>query len=392
MATNQQYFYNSNQTSEGKIGSQLPGPFVAPILPYTLAPYEYQNYTQSSSSSYSPLTLNNVTRQGEVDGADNGNTGALVNRNIGAEPSTATTATTLPQQYQVPPLTQQYQVPPLTQQYQVPPLTQQYQVPPLTQQYQVPPLTQQYQVPPLTQQYQVPPLTQQYQVPPLTQQYQVPPLTQQYQVPPLTTSDTVPQGEVDGADIGNEGAVTTLQQLPGSTLAAPPFALDTTPPDTIITSAIDSSTGLDIQNGGSTSLSSSIIFAFRATDDIDLAGYVCSIDGLPVFACSSPVIIDRNILQATLVNNGGNDFSHSFQVSTIDTSGNIEPTPAVFHWIAADTILPEILVTPDGLPRETITPNPNVPNTILPETIITPETVTSNTIASEIPALEALTP
>ena len=49
-------------------------------------------------------------------------------------------------------------------------------------------------------------------------------------------------------------------------------SVDTTPPDTIITSAIDSSTGLDIQNGGSISLSSSIIFAFRATDDIDLAG------------------------------------------------------------------------------------------------------------------------
>jgi hypothetical protein len=114
-----------------------------------------------------------------------------------------------------------------------------------------------------------------------------------------------------------------------------------------------------------------ILSEIATSDDIDLAGYICSVDGLPVFACSSPVIIDRNILQATLVNNGGNDFSHSFQVSTIDTSGNIEPTPAVFHWIATDTILPETIITPEGLPQETIT---------------------SNRIVSEFPALEALTP
>ena len=334
-------------------------PFATSMLPYTLAPYEYQSYTQSSSSSYSPLTASNFTQKGEVDGADGadgGNAGIFENRNIGLVQSNATTTTTLPQQYQVPPLTQQYQVPPLTQQYQVPPLTQQYQVPPLTQ------------------------------------QYQVPPLTQQYQVPPLTTSNTVQQGEIDGADNGNAGAATTLQQLSDYPLVVPPSVSDSSPPDTTITSAIDSSTGLDTQNGGSISLSNSIIFAFRATDDLDLAGYVCSIDGLPVFACSSPVIVDRNILQGTGIRNGGNNFGHTFQVSAIDISGNVDPTPSVFDWIAADTILPETLVTPDGLPRETITPNPNVPNTILPGSMITPETVTPNTIVSEIPALEALTP
>ena len=334
-------------------------PFATSMLPYTLAPYEYQSYTQSSSSSYSPLTASNFTQKGEVDGADGadgGNARIFENRNIGLVQSNATTTTTLPQQYQVPPLTQQYQVPPLTQQYQVPPLTQQYQVPPLTQ------------------------------------QYQVPPLTQQYQVPPLTTSNTVQQGEIDGADNGNAGAATTLQQLSDYPLVVPPSVSDSSPPDTTITSAIDSSTGLDTQNGGSISLSNSIIFAFRATDDLDLAGYVCSIDGLPVFACSSPVIVDRNILQGTGIRNGGNNFGHTFQVSAIDISGNVDPTPSVFDWIAADTILPETLVTPDGLPRETITPNPNVPNTILPGTMITPETVTPNTIVSEIPALEALTP
>jgi hypothetical protein len=313
-------------------------PFATSMLPYTLAPYEYQSYTQSSSSSYSPLTASNFTQKGEVDGADGGNAGIFENRNIGLVQSNATTTTTLPQQYQVPPLTQQYQVPPLTQ------------------------------------------------------QYQVPPLTQQYQVPPLTTSNTVQRGEVDGADNGNAGAATTLQQLPSSFLLVPPIATGSSPPDTAITSAIDSSTGLDIQNGGSTSLSSSIIFAFRATDDLDLAGYVCGIDGLPVFACSSPVIVDRNILQGTGIKNGGNNFGHTFQVSAIDISGKVDSTPSVFDWIAADTILPETLVTPDGLPRETITPNPNVPNTILPETMITPETVTPNTIVSKIPALEALTP
>jgi hypothetical protein len=183
-----------------------------------------------------------------------------------------------------------------------------------------------------------------------------------------------------------------LQQLSDYTLVVPPSVSDSSPPDTTITSAIDSSTGLEPQDGGSISLSNSIIFAFRATDDLDLAGYECSIDGLPVFACSSPVIVDRNILQGTGIKNGGNNFGHTFQVSAIDISGKVDSTPSVFDWIAADTILPETLVTPDGLPRETITPNPNVPNTILPETMITPETVTPNTIVSKIPALEALTP
>jgi hypothetical protein len=58
-------------------------------------------------------------------------------------------------------------------------------------------------------------------------------------------------------------------------------------------------------------------------------------------------------------------------VTTIDTFGNIDPTPAVFYWISTDTILPETIITPESFHQETIT---------------------SNTIESEIPVSEALTP
>ena len=57
------------------------------------------------------------------------------------------------------------------------------------------------------------------------------------------------QGEIDGADNGNAGATTTLQQLSDYPLVVPPSVSDSSPPDTTITSAIDSSTGLDTQSG-----------------------------------------------------------------------------------------------------------------------------------------------
>jgi YVTN family beta-propeller protein len=98
-------------------------------------------------------------------------------------------------------------------------------------------------------------------------------------------------------------------------------AADTTPPDTTITSAVDGN-GAAVRNGGAT-VSNSIQIAFTGTDNVAVAGFQCSIDGLTAFACnSSPVSF--NSLQAGM--------THTFQVRAVDTSKNIDPTPAVLKW------------------------------------------------------------
>jgi YVTN family beta-propeller protein len=95
---------------------------------------------------------------------------------------------------------------------------------------------------------------------------------------------------------------------------------DTTPPDTAVTSAVDGN-GATIQNGGVT-VSNAIKIAFKGTDNIAVAGFQCSIDGLAAFACNTSPITLNNLALGT----------HTFQVRAIDTSKNIDPSPAVFKW------------------------------------------------------------
>jgi hypothetical protein len=119
---------------------------------------------------------------------------------------------------------------------------------------------------------------------------------------------------------------------PSSSITTPTnTTTDTTPPDTAITSAVDGSNGANIENGGtiSSSPSSSISFTFTGTDDVAsvVAGYQCSIDGLPAALCKSPV---------SVFNNNQAPGSHTFDVRAIDTSGNVDPSPAIFTWIIAN--------------------------------------------------------
>jgi large repetitive protein len=119
--------------------------------------------------------------------------------------------------------------------------------------------------------------------------------------------------------------------LPNPLMSPTNTTTDTTPPDTAITSAVDGGNGANVENGGtiSSSPSSSISFTFTGTDDFaSVAGYQCSIDGLPAALCKSPVNVFNNNNLAP-----GN---HTFQVRAIDTSGNVDPTPAMFTWIIAD--------------------------------------------------------
>lgn len=94
---------------------------------------------------------------------------------------------------------------------------------------------------------------------------------------------------------------------------------DTTPPDTTITSDVDGN-GDPVANGGST-LSTSITFVFAGTDDVAVASFECSLDGADFSACTSPKTYTSMIVG-----------SHTFQVRTIDTSGNIDLTPTSLTW------------------------------------------------------------
>ena len=117
-----------------------------------------------------------------------------------------------------------------------------------------------------------------------------------------------------------------------STLTVPLNTLDTTAPETTIVSAADASTGLIIKDGDTSSPSSIIIFKLAGSDDIGLAGYLCSIDGMPAQYCSDSVIFDSS-LQSPSSDNVSGTTTHTLEVSAIDTSGNIDSTKAELSWI-----------------------------------------------------------
>jgi hypothetical protein len=75
-----------------------------------------------------------------------------------------------------------------------------------------------------------------------------------------------------------------------------------------------------VASGGST-LSSSIAFTFGGTDNVGVAGFQCSLDGTPYAPCASPAGYSALAI--------GN---HTFRVRAIDTSGNVDPSPASFTW------------------------------------------------------------
>jgi Bacterial Ig domain len=88
--------------------------------------------------------------------------------------------------------------------------------------------------------------------------------------------------------------------------------LDTTPPDTTITSA---------PTGTTTSHSAS--FSFTATET---ATFECSVDGSSWAACSSPQSYSSLA-----------DGSHTFQVRATDAAANVDPTPASATWTIVST-------------------------------------------------------
>ena len=158
-------------------------------------------------------------------------------------------------------------------------------------------------------------------------------------------------------------------------------SVDTTPPDTIITSAIDNSTGLNMVNGGGITPANSITLIFEGIDDSGITGYSCSIDNLPTFTCLSPVILDNNVFQSILGIGSPGSTTHTFQVSATDIEGNTDLTPAIFNWFTVNTIVP----TESSIPSQMITPQETttLQTVAPPPPLITSETIVPNTIAPQ---------
>ena len=108
--------------------------------------------------------------------------------------------------------------------------------------------------------------------------------------------------------------------------------LDITPPDTIISSAVDGKNSLVTNNG--TTTSDSITFTFNGTDNVGVVSFECSLDNLAFSACTS---------SKTYPNLSAGD--HVFKVRAKDVAGNVDPTPATFSWMVKLSVilLPGIL-------------------------------------------------
>ena len=105
--------------------------------------------------------------------------------------------------------------------------------------------------------------------------------------------------------------------------------VDTTPPDTLITSAAGEG-GLQIPDGGVTR-SHSVTFEFIGLDSVDIAGYECSFSGEPFTLCAPPLpFVDLP------------EAGYFFEVRAFDSAGNVDPTPATFSWTVSDNVPVEI--------------------------------------------------
>jgi hypothetical protein len=152
--------------------------------------------------------------------------------------------------------------------------------------------------------------------------------------------------------------------------------------DTIITSATDTNTGTNIPSGTETT-SNSITFTFEGSDSFGNAGYTCSIENLEPFSCSSPVIYDTSILQEGGLNTNAGPQAHSFQVSAIASSGDVDSTPSTFEWTttgsAGSETIPQETIPQETIPQETI-PQETIPQETIPQETIPQETIPQETI------------
>src|SRR5690606_20374053 len=95
------------------------------------------------------------------------------------------------------------------------------------------------------------------------------------------------------------------------------LVLDTTPPNTTITSTPENPTE-----------STTASFAFSSDDPAAI--YDCTLDGVPFPGCTSP----REFTGLSIA-------PHTFSVLARDATGNIEPEPASYTWTVVDLTTPD---------------------------------------------------
>jgi len=106
-----------------------------------------------------------------------------------------------------------------------------------------------------------------------------------------------------------------------TTVSAPTtINVDTTPPETTITSGPSGMSG------------QSVSFAFASSESGST--FACSLDGAAYAACTSPKAYASLAAGA-----------HSFSVRATDRVGNVDPTPASASWTVVDTTPPETTIT-----------------------------------------------
>jgi uncharacterized delta-60 repeat protein len=105
-----------------------------------------------------------------------------------------------------------------------------------------------------------------------------------------------------------------------ATPASATWTIDRTPPETTITSHPSDATSAQ-----------SAAFTFTSNDST--AGFRCQLDTQPLAACASPATYDALA-----------EGAHTFAVAAVDTTGNVDATPAIFSWIV-DHTSPDTLVT-----------------------------------------------
>jgi hypothetical protein len=164
---------------------------------------------------------------------------------------------------------------------------------------------------------------------------------------------------------------TQQQQLPPGLLTGMQPSMRASPPETFIVSAIDKAYGQNILSGSTVS-SQFILLSFAGTDD---SGYIidfqCSYDGQPPYSCASPFTIDNSlVLIPTNIPIVPGNNTHTLLVSAVDSSRNIDQTPASFVWTVGRVQLESTETIPGEEPLASVPPTEPTASTIEPSQLM----------------------
>jgi hypothetical protein len=98
--------------------------------------------------------------------------------------------------------------------------------------------------------------------------------------------------------------------------------VDANAPETTISSVLDGNNAL-LQEGVTT-ISNKIVFTIQGIDDSAVTSFQCILDNIQ----QDPSICSTNPVVAENLPSG----AHLFQISSVDSTGNADATPAIFSW------------------------------------------------------------